>query len=379
MSLPRNFLLSSALILALAACGSDDPVAPQAPVAQQAPSQSTEHQGQSQSSDSDTEITSPGNQSLPEETPSQEQVSPGELVGLVYSRFKENFPQVADFRTDPVISRIEPVSGVELFEIVSPNGIFYTDRHAQWILEGVLFMPDPSEASTSAQTGLPSNMINITLRPDVQRWYGERRDREAASQTMGQERISGSEFFQSMPREKAVVLDYGTPTPEREIVMIVDIDDQATHDLFHALEQLDGSGLNFRILAFPVGIEEIRPHTLPRSSALLCAGFDPANPAENSETVSRIWRKFLSSPATANMPEQEWLAWAQSNSIAPQAHDACPRQIEPGVFTRLVATLGLSGTPRAVFANGSDLLGDFTPAQMLEKLNHPQDDGSTEG
>ena len=381
MALYRNLALSSVLMLALASCGSDNTAPEPLPPTPQQASVEQPNQQQRPAIQADEQRPSVSDPDIaPAASP---QLNAGELVGLVYGRFKENFPQVADFRTDPVISRVEPVSGVELFEIVTPHGIFYTDRNASWILEGVLFMPDPTSDQTAAQTGLPNNMVNITLRPDVQNWYGERRDKEAAAQSMGDERISGAEFYQSMPREKAVVLDYGNPNEEvqgqsREIVLVVDIDDQATHDLFHALEQVDENSLNLRIFAFPVGVEEIRPHTLPRSSALLCSGFDPSNPgAENSERVSDVWHKFLSDPSTVNMPQEAWLAWAQQNSIAPQAHESCPRQIEPAVFTRLVGTLGLSGTPRAVFSNGSDLVGSFTVSQLLEVLQQPQTDQSS--
>lgn len=357
-------ILSAALLsLALVGCGSDTPPPQQA------------------SSGPDQAAVSPAPETAaPEQAPADapltnEQV--GQLSLEVFNKFKQNFPQAGEFTTPPVVVRIEPTAGAEVFEIITPHGVYYTDRNARWLVEGVLFMADPSADTAQAQaTGLPTPMINITMRPDLQRVYANLRDKEAGVASMGGQQISGKEFFESMPRDKAVVITYGNPDiapgQNREVVLIGDMDDQGTHALFAELASRDSSTLNLRVLLFPVALEEIRPYTLARSGALLCAGFDPSNPtAHSAEGVNAVWKKYISDLSTADLSEQAWQQWAQANNVAVPAAETCLRALEPGVFTRLTGALGLVGTPRVALANGETLVGKFTVDQLLEAMSRP--------
>lgn len=360
-ALRSSCLLALLLPLALASCGNDTP-APAAKPAAAVPAPAADAEVQAAAQNPSTEV-------------SAEEM--GKLTHEVFSRFKKNFPQVAEFSTAPVVIRIQPVSGVEMFEVITPNGVFYTDRQAQWIIEGVMFIPDPATAAqtATASTGLPTALINITLREDAQRLFAMLRDKEAAAASMGSEQISGAEFFESMPRDKAVMIDYGTPPADgaREIVLLADLDDPASHTLFQNLAKQDPAQLNIRIALFPIGLEEIRPQTLDRAGALLCAGFDPANVSDPAATsrVAAVWKKALEDSSTTGMSDEAWTQWTTANNVAPAAHEACPRRAEPGLFTRLISTLGMMGSPRAVLKNGENLVGPFTVEQLLESLDRP--------
>lgn len=361
-----KILSLAVLSLALFACGSDPEPTPTAKPADTETSQ--------------TSAQPASEQAASEQAPAQlDGQAMFKLTSEVFGRFKENFPQAGDFSTPPVVVRIEPVAGVELFEIITPHGVFYTDRQASWIVEGVLFMPNPSADPSQAQaTGLPTPMVNVTLRPDVQRIYGSIRDKEAGVRSLGGEKLPGTELYASMPREKAISLTYGAPpmegnTSPREVVIFADMDDNLTHALFAELGKRDPNTLNLKLSVFPVALEEIRPHTLDRAAALLCAGFDPANPDDSTSAarVAELWRTYLSDPSTADLSPEAWTSWAQANDVALPAHAACPRQIEPGMFTRLIGALGLHGAPRAVLPNGEQLVGNFTVEQLLEAIERP--------
>lgn len=366
-----KILSLAVLSLALVACGSDPEPTPTAKPDDTKVSQTSVQPASEQASSGQA-----ASEQAPVQLDGQEMLK---LTSEVFGRFKENFPQISDFTTPPVVVRIEPVAGVELFEIITPHGVFYTDRQASWIVEGVLFMPSPYADPSQAQaTGLPTPMVNVTLRPDVQRIYGSIRDKEAGVRSLGGEKLSGTELYASMPREKAISLTYGAPpmegnTSPREVVIFADMDDNLTHALFAELGKRDPSTLNLKLSVFPIALEEIRPYTLDRAAALLCAGFDPANPDDNTSAtrVAELWRAYLSDPSTADLSPEAWASWAQANGVALPAHEACPRQIEPGIFTRLIGTLGLHGAPRAVLPNGEQLVGNFTVDQLLEAIERP--------
>lgn len=355
--LARRFCLalsiSSALLLA--AC-QKEPSPPARSPAAKAPAQ---------------EAAPPTPEAAPEAAPAEDM---GKLTYEVYERFKKSFPQTADFKSAPVVIRIEPATGVELFEIITPNGVFYTNRQATWIIEGVLMMQspgqDPAAAQQAAAAGLPPPMVNVTMRPDAQRLYALVRDKEAAARATGSENMSPVEIYKSMPRDKAIVLDYGRP--DHEVILLADLLDPASHKFFHELSKQDPAQVNLRLSVFPVGVEEIRPQAIAHAAALLCVGFDPANPtAQNADKVATLWKSFMSDSIALANPEQAWGPWAQANGIVSPAPEACPRNIEPGIFTRLASSLGLFGTPLALLPNGKAMSNEISLEKIRAALAAP--------
>lgn len=299
----------------------------------------------------------------------------GRLTYEVFERFKTNFPQTSNFQTAPVVIRVEPTRGVEMFEITTPYGIFYTNRDATWMIEGVLMMRQPgvdeAAAAQAKAAGLPVSLVNITLRPDAQERYGLLRDKEVAARATGSANMSVAEIYKAMPREKAITLDYGSPT--HEIVVLADILDPASHRLFNALSKEDPSKLNIRLSVFPIGVEEIRPNAIPYAAALLCAGFNPDTPNVpiDGQQVATLWRSFMSDAVALNNPEQAWAPWAETNRVAVPVAETCPRNIEPGVFTRLSNSLGMFGAPIALLPNGKVLANDITLEALMAAISEP--------
>lgn len=361
------------LALALAGCGQNEAPVPAPPSKPAAPKLAAEAAPTDPTQAAST--TAGPVSAAPDSSGAQKvAITPEEMSRLtseVYERFRKNFPQTTDFRTIPVVVRIEPTGGVEMFEITTPYGIFYTDRQATWMIEGVLMMPalnqDPEAIAQARAAGLPTPMMNVTMRPDAQKLYALVRDKEAAARATGSEKMPIGEIYASMPRDKAITIDYGRP--DTDIVLLADILDPAAHAFFNELSKLDPGQLNLRLSVFPVGVEEIRPQALDYAAAVLCAGFDPANPnADNSAHVASLWKSFMSDGVALVDPSQAWPTWAQANGLSGPAPAACPRNIEPGMFSRLATSLGLFGSPIAILPNGHVLANTLTVAKVKEAL-----------
>lgn len=376
MTTTRARLASSVILaLALAACGQKEATAP------------SPGQGKPASSAAQDK-TSPAGNTLAEAAPDQTDgategagaagvITPEEMArrtSEVYERFRTNFPQTADFRTTPVVVRIEPTEGKEIFEITTPYGIFYTDRQATWMIEGVLMMPspdqDPAAQAKARAAGMPTPMMNVTMRPAAKGLYALVRDKEAAARSAGSESMSISEIYTSMPRDKAIILDYGRP--DTDIVLLADILDPAAHTFFNELSKLDPNQVNMRLSVFPIAVEEIRPQALGYAASVLCAGFNHDQPtAPQSARPAELWKSFMSDGVALADPSAAWATWAKANGLSDQAPPKCPRNIEPGMFTRLANTLGLFGSPIALLPNGHVLSNSLTVAKIKETLASP--------
>jgi protein-disulfide isomerase len=245
------------------------------------------------------------------------------------------------------------------------------------MIEGVLLMPDPTQTAAQAAqaqaAGLPSPMVNVTLRPDAQRIYASLRDKEGVTQAVGAEQMSPTDIYAAMlqVKDKAILLDYGTVQPNREVVMMADLEDPQSHKLFGELAARAADTLNLRLVVFPVAMEEIRPQSLDRAAALLCHGFPQASPEARKVTATQLWKSFMTDPLTATNPAQAWTDWAKAQGIQQPAAEACPQLIEPGIFTRLAGSLGLSGTPRVLLPSGKSLMGSFSVDDLIKALAEP--------
>lgn len=291
---------------------------------------------------------------------------------LVFENFKKNFPNSSNFNIYPIITKIKPNANLEIFEITTPNGIFYTDKSATWVLEGVLLMKDPNltegDIENFTAAGMVAPFANITMREDIQERYSMLRDKETAFVVANPEGISAVNVFNNLPRDKAISLTYGKP--EHEVVLFVDSLDKLAHKFFNDLSMVSEDKVNIKFTIFPVGMDEIRPESNLVTSAIMCAGFNPEKQNSNSqEVISNTWKRFMEDKETLDNPLESWERWAEANDVSLIFLEDCPRANDPGVFSRLATSIGVFQFPFALLSNGKALIGDFDLEKIKEQVN----------
>ena len=230
---------------------------------------------------------------------------------------------------------------VDMFEVVTPIDIFYTDKDVNFILVGSLFM------------GEGKSVQNITVRPEVQEQL--RLAREKAPDATGTEKsVGGAEFFKSLPLSNGFTYTYGSGT--NHVAIFEDPDCPYCQDLHKTLEQI-GPELNIKVTVFPFVMESVHPNALKRVQYLFCAP-DP----------TKAWKDWMLSAQASREKGQKdmdalWAAWSPKNA----PNNTCPQAVLAETWQMAGRQFGYSATPTIVFENGAVIEGS-ADKQVFEQM-----------
>lgn len=233
---------------------------------------------------------------------------------------------------------------VDLFEVVTPIDIFYTDKDVNFILVGSMFM------------GEGKAVQNITVRPEVQEQLRLARQNapESIEGTATEKTVGGSEFFKSLPLNNGFTYTYGTGA--NHIAVFEDPDCPFCQDLHKTLEQI-GPQLNMKVTVFPFVMESIHPNALKRVEHLFCAK-DPTT----------AWKEWMLTAATAREKGQKdmdalWATWSPKNA----PNNTCAQAVLAETWQMAGRQFGFTATPTIVFENGSVVEGS-ADKQVFEQM-----------
>lgn len=231
---------------------------------------------------------------------------------------------------------------VDMYEVVTPIDIFYTDKDVNFILVGSMFMGDGKAVQ------------NITVRPEVQEQLRAAREKETESGDAAEKTVGGAEFFKSLPLNNGFTYTYGTGA--NHIAIFEDPDCPFCQDLHKTLEEI-GPQLNMKVTVFPFVMESLHPNALKRVEYLFCAK-DP----------TAAWKDWMLTAATAREKGQKdmdalWATWSPKNA----PNNTCAQAVLAQTWQMAARQFGYSATPTIVFENGSVVEGS-ADKQVFEQM-----------
>lgn len=231
---------------------------------------------------------------------------------------------------------------VDLFEVVTPIDIFYTDKDVNFILVGSMFM------------GEGKAVQNITTRPEVQEQLRLAREKIPEVTSEGDKTVGGSEFFKSLPLSNGFTYTFGTGA--NHVAIFEDPDCPFCQDLHKALEEF-GPELNLKVTVFPFVMESLHPNALKRVQNLFCAP-DP----------TKAWKDWMLTAQAARAKGQKdmdavWATWSPKNAPT----NTCPQAVLAETWQMAARQFGYTATPTIVFENGSVVEGS-ADKQVFEQM-----------
>lgn len=332
MSFSRIACLS-ALILALAACSDKQPV----PTVQPTPT--------------------------PQEEPSEVAPASDEVPQAVLDAIRANHPDLA---ATPYKVNVVPSAGegsIQLYEIVSPVAIMYTDASAKWLMAGVMYYGQG--VSPDGQPGV----VAYTRRPAVQMMLASLgKTTETADldpdevQKLLSGDMSGRQLFDALPKQMGFSHKIGAGTNQ---VVIFEDPDCPYCQKFHqdlAQAEKDGllAGLDVELITFPYVISDRHPNAQARARAIACAP-DP----------SEAWKRWMLATAQAPVEDNRknldklWDMWAPIN--ASKGGD-CARAAFVDAWQQAGQQMGFVATPTFLFADGTTHEGLLVPSDLREMI-----------
>lgn len=242
----------------------------------------------------------------------------------------------------PVINEVklgEPenpeIGGMYFYEVISPQGVFYTDNQVNFILLGNLLLGDEK------------NIQNFTQRPAVQQALLAMQEKEA--------QVGGSDIFKDIMLQPGLSFVYGTG--ENQIVVFEDPDCPMCQRLHKNLEEF-GERLNISVKSFPFVLTEAHPNGVARAKMLLCAQ-DPTS----------TWKNWMLHAEGKQDMDALWVDFAKQNNLTDAS---CPRAAVVDQWQTVGTQLGLSATPSIMFQTGMLAEGSMTEESFKEAFEMVQ-------
>lgn len=271
-------------------------------------------------------------QKSPEQIAAEKQKAAAAEVSAVMETLKKKHPDTINVIY--AVNRVN-VGASMLFEVVTSESVFYTDKDVNYILVGSLF------------TGEDKKVVNLTARPQVQEQLQKAREKALADNEKNS--VGGFDFFNSLPLKNGFVYTYGTGA--NRIAVFEDPDCPFCQQLHKNLEEFGGD-LNVQVTVFPFVMESLHPNALARVKNFFCAP-DPA----------KAWKNWMLTAAAArakgdNDMDKLWSGWSAQN--APK--NDCPQAVLAETWQSAGRQLGYTATPTVVFENGATVEGNVDRA-----------------
>lgn len=239
-------------------------------------------------------------------------------VVAVLALLKTKHKELADLA--PQINEIAlgETKGGYLYEVVSSQGIVYTNSNVDYIFMGNLLL------------GQNREVRNFTARPEVQEVLAKM---QAATET------PGTEVFDALRNQDALPYVYGDGS--NKIVVFEDPDCPSCQKLHKNFEEF-GARLNLDVKVMPYILTSKHPNAVLRAKTMFCST-DPA-------ATWKAWMLFAEGQADM---DKAWAAFAKKNNLA---QSDCEKAKMVDTWQVAGASLGLSATPSIMFSSG--ILGE---------------------
>lgn len=267
-----------------------------------------------------------------EKTAEEMQAETNKDVQYVMTKMQEKHPDTTKvtYSVNKII-----LDKTSLYEVVTSEGVFYTDKDVNYILVGNLF------------TGDQSGVTNYSARPELAEQIKAAMAKMEERDPSRPKTLGGFDFFNSLPINSGFNYVYGTG--ENHVVLFEDPDCPFCQDLHANLEKF-AAELNMKVTVFPFVMEGNHPNALNRVRNLFCS----TNPTD-------AWKNWMLTAAAAradgkNDMDTLWASWSPKN--APK--NDCPQAIMADTWQAGARQLGFSATPTVVFENGEVVEGNVT-------------------
>lgn len=252
-----------------------------------------------------------------------------EVRALLEKKHKE----ISDMK--PIVSEVQlgkdDKSSEYLYEVITSQGVMYTNKTVDYIFLGSLLLGEGEEVQ------------NFTARPAAQ---------EMVAKAMAATRPAGqSEIFTTLSMQEGLNFTYGTG--ENKIIVFEDPDCPACQKLHQNLEEI-GAKFNLSIKTFPFVLTNAHPNGVARAKALLCAT-DP----------SASWKKWMLHAAGQKNLDALWTVFAKENSLT---STDCELAKTVDAWQTMGQQLGLSATPTIMFETGMMAEGALGEKEFTEAL-----------
>lgn len=270
-------------------------------------------------------------------------------IKKVYSILQKKHPDtISRIYTINRINKLD--SKVDLFEVVTPEAIFYTNRTVDYIAVGSLLIGDQNHS------------VNITALPETQKQFQRAREKIQPLPALSQKVEDSSappqnemtNIFNSLPLKSGFTYVYGTG--ENKIAVFEDPDCPFCQKFHKDLETM-GPELNISVTVFPFVLESIHPHALDRVKNIFCTN----NPTQSWQN----WMLFAEKNRELGKNNMDVL-WKKWSSVNAPISD-CPQAVLVDTWQKVGHTLDFVATPTIVFSNG-EILEKAPDSSILKQM-----------
>jgi protein-disulfide isomerase len=286
-------------------------------------------------------------------------------IAALRARIDARHPDIA-----AIPYRASRVPGSDLYEIVTANGVLYTDKNAGWFLYGSM-----SYGAGKSPDGQPG-VVPYTRRPAMQMLMASlsgatpvaadpqaSADPQVAQLLSGD--MSGRQMFDALPMDAGFLNRIGSGPAPQKVAIFEDPDCpfcQAFHqELKLAADTGKLAGLNVELVSFPYILSDRHPNALKRARAIACAP-QPAS----------AWNKWMLAAAQApKAPDGSrdldalWELWSPINAPGP---GDCSRAALVDAWQLAGKQMKFMATPTFLFADGSTIEGQVSPVDLKEMV-----------
>lgn len=269
--------------------------------------------------------------------------------------------------------RVSKVPETGLFEIVTADGVAYTDKSGDWFATGVLYFGKGHVPKALASEGVdPSGILPFTRRPAMQMLM--------ASLTNGKSGASGAEvepdvskllngdmtgrqMFDALPLSAGFSTKIGAGT--QKLVIFEDPDCPFCQAFHKELADARAAGrlndLDVELVTFPYVLSDRHPNGLLRARTIACA----ADPSDS-------WRKWML--AAAIEPKNESgvkdldALWARWSPINANKGGDCARASLVDAWQSAGRQMQFMATPTFLFSDGTTFEGQLSVSDLKEML-----------
>ena len=220
--------------------------------------------------------------------------------------------------------------GGYLYEVVSSQGIVYTNANVDYIMMGNLLL------------GQNKEVRNFTARPAVQ---------DALANMQAALETPGNQVFDALRAQEALSYVYGDGS--NKIVVFEDPDCPSCQKLHKNFEDF-GARLNLDVKVIPYILMSKHPNAVGRAKAIFCS----ASPADT-------WKSWMLFADGKTDMEKTWASFAKSNSLSVVD---CEKAKLVDTWQAAGASLGLSATPSIMFSSGMMGEGAMDEESFTEAL-----------
>lgn len=290
-------------------------------------------------------------------------VDENQVPQSVLNAIRANHPDLAATPHQVNVVPSPDESSTQLYEIVSPMGVLYTDASARWLMAGIMYYG--KDKAPFGERGV----VPYTRRPAVQMILAslgktpdqEDIDAEEVKRLLTGD-MTGRQMFDAMPLNMGFSHTIGAGT--HKVVLFEDPDcpycQKFHQDLAQAAKDGSLAGLDVEFVSFPYVLSDRHPNALARARAIACAP-DP----------SEAWKRWMLATAQAPVENNRknldklWEAWSPHNA---PAGGNCARAALVDAWQQAGQQMGFVSTPTFLFSDGTTHEGLLSVSDLREMI-----------